>query len=723
MAANTLPPRPMKIAEAVYRIQFSLIECPSCSTEQLLTAGSLLSRPDYQDVVVERSIVGFCGYALCHNRLPVNRDHHARFKVSLRDQRIYDLEETYKYCSEACQVRSMAFSKSLSTERVCDLNQARIEQALRLFGNWDVGGEEFRDEGDLGIKSLSIKEKGIAGAGEVSLNEWIGPANAIEGYVPQRDRISNSGLNFIPQQHSRKKIEGGRDSRAPFASSSLLVGKETHEICLKESSDVKLLTAKKRDASTANKKTKPKKTTSKTSKLKSKENLDDYGHGNMDFTNNVIVGTEFDDHNALSLIGQDISEVIAKQLENVVLEEKKIGKKVGISKPSRFKDHTKLEDATNEKFLSKEINGELVDVCFGNESNKTAVNISNYEEISEKKASSNETTVKELEDKIPSAKKEISEEKLLKSCLKNSGSRVGDHYVKWADEKRNASLEDKMTIPQESSEELFDSSVRFASAEVCAAALTQAAESVVSGKSEVGDAVLEAGILILPQSQCLEAEREDDDDIFKFDQGIVKWPKKTVFLDTNMFEVEDSWHDTPPEGFSLNLSPFATMWMALFGWITCSSLAYIYGHDESSYENFMLINGKEYPRKVIMSDGQSLEIRKTLDGFICRTLPVVVRDLRLPVPVSTLEKFMGCLLNTMSFMDAIPSFKIRQWQVIVFLFIEALSVHRLLILAPHLMSRGTQLEQMLNPAQISYEEYEAMRDLILPLGRSTEFSI
>ncbi|KAL0909891.1 hypothetical protein M5K25_020800 [Dendrobium thyrsiflorum] len=31
--------------------------------------------------------------------------------------------------------------------------------------------------------------------------------------------------------------------------------------------------------------------------------------------------------------------------------------------------------------------------------------------------------------------------------------------------------------------------------------------------------------------------------------------------------------------------------------------------------------------------------------------------------------------------------------------------------------------EMLNPAQISYEEYETMRDLILPLGRSTEFSI
>lgn len=593
------------------------------------------------------------------------------------------------------------------------MSEAKIEQVLLLFGNWNVGDEGLGDKRDLGIMSLSIKEKGDAGKGEVSLDEWIGPSNAIEGYVPQRDRIGDSGSNFIPQQHSRKRIEGAGDSGA-------LVGNETDAIRSKESSDVKPMIAKRRDASTADKKTKPKKTTSKTSKVKSKKHSDDYGLSIMDFKSCVIADNEFDDHNALSLIGQDISEVIAKQLENVFLEEKKTRKKAGISKPSRFKHHQKLEAATNEKVLSKEIKDEFVDVYLGEESDKTTLNISNYGEFSKKKASSNKLTVKELEDKISSEKKTISQEKFLKSCLKTSGSRVGDHSVKWADEKKNASFEDKMTIPQESFEEKFDSSIRFASAEVCAAALTQAVETVASGKAEVGDAVSEVGILILPQSQSLQG---DDDDIFKFDRGIVKWPKKTVLLDTDMFNVEDSWHDTPPEGFSLNLSPFATMWMALFGWITCSSLAYIYGHDESSYENFMFVNGKEYPRKVTMCDGQSLEIKQTIDGFICRTLPVVVKDLRLPVPVSTLEKFMDCLLNTLSFMDAIHSFKIIQWHVIVLLFIEALSVHRLLVLAPYLLNIGMQRQQMLNAAQISNEEYETMRDLILPLGRTTEFSI
>lgn len=46
---------------------------------------------------------------------------------------------------------------------------------------------------------------------------------------------------------------------------------------------------------------------------------------------------------------------------------------------------------------------------------------------------------------------------------------------------------------------------------------------------------------------------EEEEDSFELDNGAVKWPKKTVLLDTDFFEVEDSWHDTPPEGFNLTV--------------------------------------------------------------------------------------------------------------------------------------------------------------------------
>lgn len=85
------------------------------------------------------------------------------------------------------------------------------------------------------------------------------------------------------------------------------------------------------------------------------------------------------------------------------------------------------------------------------------------------------------------------------------------------------------------------------------------------------------------------------------------------------------------------LSPFATMWMALFGWISASSLAYIYGQDDSFHEEYLSVNGREYPRKIVLTDGRSSEIKQTLADCLSRALPGLVADLRLPTPISTLE--------------------------------------------------------------------------------------
>lgn len=73
--------------------------------------------------------------------------------------------------------------------------------------------------------------------------------------------------------------------------------------------------------------------------------------------------------------------------------------------------------------------------------------------------------------------------------------------------------------------------------------------------------VSKAGIIILPDmvnQQQYNNDYDNDKDageneIFEIDRGVVKWPKKTVLLDTDMFDVDDSWHDTPPEGFSLTV--------------------------------------------------------------------------------------------------------------------------------------------------------------------------
>jgi len=82
------------------------------------------------------------------------------------------------------------------------------------------------------------------------------------------------------------------------------------------------------------------------------------------------------------------------------------------------------------------------------------------------------------------------------------------------------------------------------------------------------------------------------------------------------------------------------MWNAFFSWITSSSLAYIYGRDVSFHEEFLSVNGREYPSKIVLTDGRSSEIKQTLVGCLARALPAVVEELRLPIPVDILERAM-----------------------------------------------------------------------------------
>lgn len=79
------------------------------------------------------------------------------------------------------------------------------------------------------------------------------------------------------------------------------------------------------------------------------------------------------------------------------------------------------------------------------------------------------------------------------------------------------------------------------------------------------------------------------------------------------------------------------MWMAIFAWITSSSLAYIYGKDEQFEEDFLYIDGREYPRKIFSADGRSSEIKQTLAGCLTRSIPGLASELKLPASISSLE--------------------------------------------------------------------------------------
>nr|XP_043637543.1 putative RNA polymerase II subunit B1 CTD phosphatase RPAP2 homolog [Erigeron canadensis] len=628
---------PVLVKDVVHKIQLCLLDGIKSET-QLSVAASLLSKSDYNDVVTERSIAQMCGYPLCTNSLPcLSPPKKGRYRISLKEHKVYDLLETRMYCSTQCIVDSRTYAESLEDERSLDLDRGKIDKVVKLFEGLSLKNEMGLGDknDDFGMGKLSIKEKEDASIGIVSMEEWVGPSNAIEGYVPQHDR----------------KRPGSK---------------------LKDS------------------------------KVKSEEQgiFDE-----MNFMSTIITQED----------GYSISKVPSgdsKEKKN----SKGTNDKLIVHGGSLRKTQKKLETRSND---NKNKECEIVS------NNKSKVHEFPSTDVSVMERAKSSICDKEAE---PSCSR-------LKSSLKSSEANKTNRSVTWADEKSDGTANQthsgfSRTEKEKEKNMVFDivdegvseadHAFRFASAEACAEALSKAATAVASGELDVPDAFSEAGIVILPPP--LDDNEAISEGAVDPEPAPLKWPKKTGIVEADFLDSEDSWFDSPPEEFVLELSPFATMFMSLFAWTSSSTLAYVYGRDDSFHEDYASVNGREYPQKVMLSDGRSSEIKRTLAGCLARALPGLVQDLRLPTPVSTIEFGMGGLLETMSFFDPLPALRSKQWQVIVLLFVEALAVCRIPAVAPHLTNKRSFFQKVFDDGQINRDEYEVLKDLILPLGRSPQLA-
>ncbi|XP_021734525.1 putative RNA polymerase II subunit B1 CTD phosphatase RPAP2 homolog [Chenopodium quinoa] len=739
--------RIITVSEAVHKLQLALLDGIE-DDGQLFAAGPLMSRSDYGDVVTERTIANLCGYPLCPNSLPAEHPKKGQYRISIKEHRVYDLHETYLYCCSSCLINSKAFAGSLNEERCSILNPAKVNEILSLFKSGGLENEEEEgkgENGDLGLSKLMIKENVETKGGEVSMEEWVGPSNAIEGYVPHRDRLSNSS-------GSEAFAKGSEPGDAKL---------NKHSDAISNGSDFEVTVIKSIDGSTGS-----------TEILKNDKNFQPNQSetmepllGDLNFTSMIITNDEFTApkkleggsksvqseakkgsvaKKSLSTKGKDsffgsvdFTSTIITQDEYSVSKLPSSQVKSDLNQMSReFSEKLDLDNLSKESAspgdndLRRSMDSALIGA--GNNLDQNASLAEVYVHQDQNGSASCSTHVK---DESHSEKVVHSSLSKGKSALRTSGVKKLARSVTWADEKPNGlsignlcefrefnnAKEGPSTSRSEEAEE-EDDSQRFTSAEACAMALIQAAEAVASGQSDADDAVSEAGIVVLPPPKTADEGQHSVRDDALENLATEKLPKTPGNLN-RVFDSDNSWFDTSPEGFSLTLSPFALMWDALFSWLTSSSLAYIYGRDESVHEEYMFTNGREYPSKIVLPDGRSPEIKQTLSGCLARALPGLIADLKLPTPLSTLEREVTCLLETMSFMDALPPLRMKQWQVIALLFIDALSVCRIPGLSAYLTSRRILIPKVLSSAQISAEEYEIMKDFVIPLGRVPQFSM
>ncbi|CAH8382077.1 unnamed protein product [Eruca vesicaria subsp. sativa] len=733
------------INDAVHKIQLSLLNGITSQT-QLSSARALMSQSDYEDVVTERNIAKLCGYPLCRNSLPSDVSRRGKYRVSLKEHRVYDVEESRKFCSAGCLVISRGFGKSLEEVRSSEFDLGKLSEILGLFGGGG-GGESLDVKEGLGLGELSICEKSDVRGGEVSLEEWMGPSSAVEGYVPL-DR--SNGKKDSKAKNKQKKQEDASFNEMGFTSTVIIPDECSVSNCkTKQDSKVTKNNQKKQENPPVNEmeftstviipeecrvskvqpQTKkpspvvkpedgqgkaPNKSRFRREKEKEKIDFASFGFDAMGCASSVTASDGYSVEYSVSKQPPCSTEdSLGGQLKDGVktLDEKcssSASKEKGFKRPPRRKQASHVGESSSKgktviTAIEKDIKNSLVDeMGVMSDGYNVEYSVSKQPPCSVEDPLSSQTLDKKdalLGSSSGSNTKVCSSsETVTKSCLKVSGSKKLAHSVTWADqsdvrgvlcEVRSDDTESGLNLSSTDTEDVnsasrlalaeacakalsqaaeavssgdldevrsddtetgltstdtedVNSASRLALAEACAKALSQAAEAVSSGDLDASDAAAKAGIVLLPSTHQLDEEVSEEevteDSEEEEEATLLKWPNKPGMPDSDLFDRDQSWFDETPEGFNLTLSTFAMMWDALFGWVSSSSLAYIYGKDESAHEEFLSVNGKEYPRRIFLGDGSSSEIKETIAGCLARAVSRVATILKLPISISELEK-------------------------------------------------------------------------------------
>ncbi|KAK4782118.1 hypothetical protein SAY86_016220 [Trapa natans] len=944
---------PLSVKDAVYKLQMFLLDGIS-SEAQLLAASSIMSRGDYEDVVTERTIEKLCGYPLCSKSLPTDRPHNGRYRISLKEHKVFDLTETYKYCSSECLINSRVFAGSLLEERCSVLNLGKLREVLRLFNGLSL---ELEEGGDFGISMLNIHEKEVK-SGEMP-EQWAGPSNAVEGYVPRKERkptpspskahkegckptnvkpanthLIINDFDFVSSiitedEYSVSKLplsltKTTADSKLKeWKEGSKVVSSDQliHKINNQKSEDKSIYSADIPSSSNTwqDGSVKPVNELGETSNveeidgkvhenrvkssLKSKgtnkvrtvtwadENKVESRNGNLCDVREIECSKKSgdarfeDDYTWLSFLSAEICALTLNPTAEVdafdISDEKEMDSKnenlcdireiediEGSEKPgdARFEEEDTLlsflsaevcvmtlnptveadafyisdekemdlkhknlcdvreiediegseklgdgrfeDDVTFLPFLSAEacamtLNPAVeADAFYISDENEMDSKNENIEKPDALLSSlSAETCAMTLDPTSEADASYISDEKEMDSKNENLSDIREIEAIEGSEKSDDASFEDENTL------------LPFLLAESCAVTLDPTSEvdaSYISDKREMdskndnfcdvreievieglekpdyarfededtllsflsdGACVMTLKLTVeddafyitdekemdsrngnicdvreIDDIECLEkpcdAPFEDEDTLLPFlsAEACAMTLKPTAEDDASenydVFDTDEDeeyseeyygleyWLDDPPEGWSLTLSPFGTMWGALLSWITSSSLAYIYGQDDSFQEDYVSVTWRGYPQKMVLADGRSSQIKQTLAGCLVRALPGLILDMRISVPRSTLEQGLGGLLSTMSFTKPLPSYQPKQWKVVALLFLDALSISRIPSLIPFMTNRPELLEKVIVGADmdINMDHFKVMQDHLIPLGRAPRFS-
>ena len=124
-----------KLRKQVLQIVENLIE-PEIEEMKLIENCKYLSKNDYYDATVERSILNYCGYPLCTSNLSELSKKRQKFKINLNTHQVFDITDRKMFCSNLCFTKSNYLKDQLDDEALWlrDLDGKAIEPTnIKLY--------------------------------------------------------------------------------------------------------------------------------------------------------------------------------------------------------------------------------------------------------------------------------------------------------------------------------------------------------------------------------------------------------------------------------------------------------------------------------------------------------------------------------------------------------------------------------------------------------------
>ncbi|GBG75554.1 hypothetical protein CBR_g20185 [Chara braunii] len=209
--------------KAIFEVQMVLLE--GVATEgQMQVAKKILIRSEYEDVVAERANIRVCGNPRCGNALapefPGRR--RGRYRISLREKKVYDTHAVLNYCSAECAVASKMYECSLEKEHGMELGLtelAKLVSAIKTMGSKPVG--DPRGDGDAGNNQIATGQGASDAASELKTTSPVNGENEVN---PSRDDDGNGdgASHRKPELHISERVSSAAQAEALSSSSTLV---------------------------------------------------------------------------------------------------------------------------------------------------------------------------------------------------------------------------------------------------------------------------------------------------------------------------------------------------------------------------------------------------------------------------------------------------------------------------------------------------------------------